>query len=86
MNCKAVRKWMSPYLDSELDRPITFEVSEHLQDCSECAARFDAERRVDDTIRSQIERATMPAELWARVKDEVSRDSWSGSRRRNRPS
>lgn len=47
MNCREVRRWLSPYLDSGLGKTKTFEVSEHLRQCSACATRFDQERRVD---------------------------------------
>lgn len=47
MNCREVRRWLSPYLDSELGKTKTFEVSEHLRLCAACATRFERERRVD---------------------------------------
>lgn len=76
MNCKEARKWVSPYLDSELGQTKTFEVSEHLRNCSKCAARFSAERRADELTRSRLAREAMPSELWVQVSRDVSVPSW----------
>ncbi len=77
MNCKEVRKWMSPYLDSELGSTKTFEVSEHLRDCTECTARFEAERRTDDLIRTRLAAdIAMPAQLWRRLSHDLTAPSW----------
>lgn len=67
MNCREVRKWMSPYLDSELGQTKTFEIGEHLAACESCAERFEAERRADELIRERIPRESMPDELWEAV-------------------
>jgi len=76
MNCKEVRKWISPYLDSELGSTKTFEVSEHLRICEECAARFESERRADELVRVRLAKDTMPDELWANVAQAVSAPAW----------
>lgn len=68
MNCKAARKWMSPYLDSELERNVSFEVGEHLADCPDCQTRFSCERSVDDMVRSRLRREAMPRESWSRIR------------------
>ena len=82
MNCKQTRKWMSPYLDSELGATKTFEVGEHLRQCPACKGRFDGERRVDALIRGRLERETMPAEMWSRISRNVSMPFWLRSLRR----
>lgn len=76
MNCKEVRKWMSPYLDSELGATKTFEISEHLRNCPKCKARFERERGVDDMLRGRLERDQMPPELWSRINRAVSLPPW----------
>lgn len=55
MNCRDVRRWISPYLDSELDQTKTFEISEHLRVCDACAERFEKERRVDSLLVERLE-------------------------------
>ena len=57
MNCRDVRRWISPYLDSELDQTKTFEISEHLRVCEACAERFEKERRVDSLLVERLEAA-----------------------------
>lgn len=67
MNCHEARKWISPYLDSELGQTKTFEISEHLQQCVSCGTRFDAERRVDAMMRDRLDLGPMPEELWDKL-------------------
>lgn len=76
MNCNEARKWLSPYLDSELGSTKTFEVSEHLRQCPRCAERFESERFVDETMRTRLEKDAMPAEIWSRIAREVAAPAW----------
>lgn len=76
MNCNETRNWMSPYLDSELGQTKTFEVSEHLRRCPECADRFGKEHEVDDTMRSRLGPQTMPDELWSEFRRELTMPAW----------
>lgn len=76
MNCRETRKWLSPYLDSELEQTKTFEVSEHLRVCSECAERFETERNAEVLVRASLERETMPPALWQKITSDVSTPSW----------
>ncbi len=77
MNCHEARKWLSPYLDSELGATKTFEVSEHLRRCGGCKDRFAAERRADDLVQSRLEQDTMPDELWSALVRDVRTPAWS---------
>ncbi|MEE8170492.1 MAG: zf-HC2 domain-containing protein [Phycisphaerae bacterium] len=72
MNCGTARKWMSPYLDSELESDVTFEVSRHLQSCPHCARRFELEQAADALMRDRLTRETMPKEIWGRIQNELS--------------
>lgn len=56
---------MSPYLDSELDRTKTFEVSEHLGVCACCAKRFEQERRVEELLTERL--GGVPALDWPAI-------------------
>ena len=56
MQCQETRKWISPYLDSELDPTKTFEVSQHLESCASCRARFEKEGRADELIGAALRR------------------------------
>lgn len=73
MDCQTARKWMSPYLDSELETAKTFEIGEHLRVCESCRRRFDAERHVDDMLRDRLSRESMPPALWHQLRREVNR-------------
>ncbi|HPF40542.1 MAG TPA: hypothetical protein P5081_21645 [Phycisphaerae bacterium] len=73
MDCQTARKWMSPYLDSELETAKTFEISEHLRACECCRHRFDAERRVDEMVGARLKREAMPPEVWSTLRREVNR-------------
>ncbi|MFN0060750.1 MAG: anti-sigma factor family protein [Planctomycetota bacterium] len=64
MNCKEARSWLSPYLDSDLGATKTFDVSEHLRVCPDCAARFAAEELADRLIRERLCKDVMPDDLW----------------------
>lgn len=64
MNCSEARRWLSPYLDSELDPTKTFAISEHLRVCDACRRRFDAEREVDRSITGALESDRMPDAVW----------------------
>jgi len=76
MDCRETRKWLSPYLDSELERTKTFEVSEHLRVCPPCAERFDQERRAEACFRTSINRDTMPRAVWDRISRDVATPAW----------
>ena len=56
MQCQEARKWISPYLDSELDPTKTFEVSQHLESCAPCRERFEKEGRADELIGAALRR------------------------------
>jgi anti-sigma factor RsiW len=54
MKCSEIKKWISPYLDSELDQTRTFEISQHLESCDSCRVRFEQEQRVESAIRDRL--------------------------------
>ena len=65
MNCRDTRRWISPYLDSELGKTKTFEISEHLRQCAPCAERFEREGHVDGLLADQLSRT--PGLDWDQV-------------------
>lgn len=67
MNCREVRRCLSPYLDSELDPATTFSIGEHLAGCEACRRRFEAELRVDQKIARALQAEGVTDETWARV-------------------
>lgn len=56
MKCQDARKWISPYIDSELDPTKTFALSQHLENCEPCKTRFDREALADGLIAKSLQR------------------------------
>lgn len=71
MNCQEARKWISPYLDSELDPTKTFEVSQHLESCEPCRDRFEKEGRADELMAATLRREE-PFVNWAALERAIS--------------
>ena len=73
MNCRDTRRWMSPYLDSELGKTKTFEISEHLRQCAPCAERFEREGHVDGLLAHRLRQT--PGLDWDQVLRTATRKS-----------
>lgn len=56
MKCQQARIFLSPYLDSEFDPTTTYEVSRHLQSCTDCAQIFAAEEALERAIGERLRR------------------------------
>ena len=56
MKCDDARRFLGPYLDSELDPKTSLEIVRHLEHCAVCRERFDAERRTERAIASELAR------------------------------
>ncbi len=65
MNCRETRRYLSPYLDSELGKTKTFEISDHLRQCPNCTDRFDKERKVDLVIADHLRH--VPSLDWEQI-------------------
>lgn len=68
MKCEEVRRYVSPYLDSELGGTTNFEIVRHLELCAACRARFESEDLVERKIAAVLRQ---PGEgddaLWRRA-------------------
>jgi anti-sigma factor RsiW len=74
MRCEDVRKYVSPYLDSELDGKTSFEIVRHLELCAECRTRFEAEEVVEKRIASFLRQPQAgDEELWRRALEKALR-------------
>ena len=51
MECKDIRKLLSPFIDNELGAQDTFTVAEHLDECAPCQREMEALRRFDERLR-----------------------------------
>jgi anti-sigma factor RsiW len=56
VKCADARRFLSPYLSSELDETTEFEIARHMEICEACAARFCAEEALERAIRSALQR------------------------------
>ena len=70
MSCQEARKWISPYLDSELDPTKTFEVSQHLEQCDRCQDRFEKEARADGLITTSLRREEQYVD-WSAIERQI---------------
>ncbi len=74
MRCEEARKYVSPYLDSELGGKTSFEIVRHLETCSSCRARFEAEEVVEKRIASVLRQPNAgDEELWQRALEKALR-------------
>lgn len=66
MNCQGARKFLSAFVDDELDVRTNVEVLEHLEMCPSCAARVERLRDLNAAVASSIASVRMPAGLSGR--------------------
>src|SRR6516162_5587369 len=74
MKCEEASRFLSPYLDSELDPKTSFEISAHCDQCPFCRDRFDAERRIERSLAVELKKSeARDAELWRQARARVLR-------------
>jgi anti-sigma factor RsiW len=74
MTCDEFRRYLSPYLDSELDARTSFEMARHLDGCGACRERLDAEDRLEKAIGRELRRPEPGDDaLWERVRTKAER-------------
>jgi anti-sigma factor RsiW len=80
MNCNQTRKYLSAFLDSELDVRTNIEVLEHVEICRDCARKLDRQRTLRDAVSGYIASVEAPASLRARVKGALAEAAAGRSR------
>lgn len=73
MTCSDVRRYLSAYLDSELETSISLSVNEHLERCEACAERFEQEAGLEAAIRDHLQATPSRPEFWAGVDASLDR-------------
>src|SRR6266511_5988070 len=58
---------LSPFLDDELDPVASREVSQHLATCPDCAAEYERQRKLSESLKRDLEYHRAPDLLQARV-------------------
>jgi anti-sigma factor RsiW len=71
MKCPEARKFVQPYLDSELDAKTSLEVEQHLESCAECAGLFEAEEKFDARLSTALREGERTPALWQRIETQV---------------
>ncbi|HHT9119053.1 MAG TPA: zf-HC2 domain-containing protein [Candidatus Hypogeohydataceae bacterium YC41] len=67
MRCQDYRKYLSPYLDSELDARTCADIAEHLSVCLACSRFFAQEQEVERQLVKSFQKEKMPEESWRTV-------------------
>jgi anti-sigma factor RsiW len=81
MNCSDVRRYLSAYLDSELDCNTNLAVNDHLERCGDCAERFEQEAGLESAIRDHLAATPSRPEFWSGVDAALKADDRRRGRR-----
>src|SRR5205823_3674481 len=71
MRCHEARKFLGPYLDSELDAKTSLEIEQHLEACPDCARVFAAEEKLDARIFGTLREGQRTQGLWDNVEARI---------------
>ena len=77
MNCADLRRYLSAFLDSELDGGTNAEVGAHLDACPDCAERVEAETRLERAICERLNAAPVRDCFWDECRDRLGRRGFS---------
>jgi anti-sigma factor RsiW len=81
MKCEEASRYLSPYLDSELDPKTSFEISSHCDQCPLCRDRFEAERRIERSLAAELKKnEPKDEEIWKRLRTQLLRPKATVSR------
>ncbi|MFQ5956777.1 MAG: zf-HC2 domain-containing protein [Candidatus Brocadiales bacterium] len=71
MRCKEYIKYLSPYIDSELDAKTCVEIADHLALCQDCRKRFAQEQEVEKLLVERLKDGQMPRDTWKAIQTSV---------------
>jgi anti-sigma factor RsiW len=81
MKCEEASRFLSPYLDSELDPKTSFEISGHCDHCPMCRERFEAEQRIERSLAAELKKnEPKDEEIWRRARSRVAHPRSTRSR------
>ncbi len=72
MKCHEVRRYLLPWLDSELESALSLEIGRHMEDCGACRTRCAAESSIEEGILAVLEREGDDPAALGRVRRFVS--------------
>lgn len=67
LRCWRIRRWLSPYLDGELDERRAAALEAHLSRCGDCARDLDRSREVWARLATAAASPPLPEDLRGRV-------------------
>lgn len=73
MDCTDCKKYVSAFLDGELDEHLTEEFKLHLQTCHECRLLLNAERRVMELLKNSYHPEKAPFSFRALMRQEIDK-------------
>jgi anti-sigma factor (TIGR02949 family) len=82
MSCNDFRKYITGYVDHELSVDLAVALEEHVEKCSPCQHRLQAERWVADAVQRYYVRQPVPERLQASLAMMLSRAAGDTMRRR----
>ena len=82
MSCHETRNLIHGYLDGELDLVKSLEIEEHLEGCDSCAQTDKGMRGLQSSVGNGALRFDPPADLEARLRSALNRESASDPRPR----
>ena len=74
------------HLDSELDAKTSYEIEQHLENCSDCARVFQAERELDARIFAALDRDEKTEAIWQKLEAQIVSPTIRGRIRRMKTS
>lgn len=74
MTCAELRRYLSAYLDSELETTTSLAVNDHLERCDDCRERFDREERLERGIRDQLQATPANLAFWTTLDQVLAAD------------
>jgi len=80
MNCTETRKFLSAFVDNELDVRTNVEVLEHLEMCPSCTARLERLRNLNAAVVSSLDAVSAPGGLARRSMEVLARSEGSAHR------
>ncbi len=72
MRCQDYRRYLGPYIDSELDARTCADIAEHLSLCEGCSRLFAQEQEIERRLVKGLQREKMPEESWSAIYESLS--------------
>lgn len=80
--CRECETLLAAFVDGELDAPTAARMTQHLETCEPCRRAVEAERRLVESMRAQLQAIRMPAPLRSSLLARLRTESAAELRRR----